>query len=125
MKKLLIIMVMGLLFNNISYSNVSAKLANIQKELEILEQNEINKFKAEEKKSLLSQKNYDNYIMMITASSSKVEEMNANVSTSLFPKEVKELIKKYETFIRDTTKEAALEKRKVDEFNQLKSILGY
>ncbi len=125
MKKISIVLVMVFSLSSLSYSNASAKLSAIQKELELLEQKEINKFKAEEKNAEQSKMRYDNYLMMMSESNKKIELMNSSLSTSLFPKETKKLIEKYESFAKLIKREASVEKKKIDEFNQLKNILGY
>ncbi len=125
MKKISIVLVMVFSLSSLSYSNALAKLSAIQKELELLEQKEINKFKAEEKNAEQSKMRYDNYLMMMSESNKKIELMNSSLSTSLFPKETKKLIEKYESFAKLIKREASVEKKKIDEFNQLKNILGY
>lgn len=127
MKKLIISL--GLLFalSSMVYpsTNIELSLGNIEKEFKLLEQKEKEKFNQEEKKAQISQQKYNNYITMINTISERITSLQANEKTSFFPQQQKGLLENYRKLDKELKISAGNEKKQIEEFNQLKSILGY
>lgn len=125
MKKILLILALLLSLGSLSYGGVSDTLTSIEKELQVLESKEKERFKVEEKNAINSANRYKNYAKMISTSTDRVNNLKESESTALFPKENKVISKKYSNLVKLLEKEAMIEKKKVDEFNQLKKIMNY
>lgn len=127
MKKLIISL--GLLFalSSMAYSstNIELSLGNIEKEFKLLEQKEKEKFKQEEKKAQVSQQKYSSYVTMINTISDRMKSLQASEKTSFFPQQQKGLLENYKKLDKELRISAGNEKKQIEEFNQLKAILGY
>lgn len=127
MKKIIISLGLMLTLSSLGYSstNIELSLGNIEKEFKLLEQKEKEKFKGEEKKAQISQQKYNKYVEMITVIGERVSSLQASEKTSFFPQQQKELLENYKKLDKELRVSAGNEKKQIEEFNQLKSILGY
>lgn len=127
MKKLLLIT--AIITATTAYSAtpdyITKSLKNLENEINILNQKEANKFKEEEKKNALSVQRYSNYVKMINQINSRIEYLNANMSTSFFSREQKSVLDRFQKLDKQLRDAAEMERKKIDEFKQLKAILGY
>lgn len=127
MKKLVIFLGLMLVLTSLTYSstNIELSLGNIEKEFKLLEQKEKEKFKGEEKKAQVSQQKYQNYVTMINTINERVASLQASEKTSFFPQQYRALLENYKKLDKELRVSAANEKKQIEEFNQLKSVLGY
>lgn len=125
MKKLLLFLTLSLAIGNLSFAAADDVLTSVQKELYALEQKEIARFKVEERNAAASTQNYINYMNMIDTANNKISELELTEPTSIYAKENKAIAAKYKNIVKELEKKAQEEKRKVDEFNQLKQIMNY
>lgn len=61
---------------------------------------------------------------MINQINSRIEYLNANMSTSFF-KRTKSVLDRFQKLDKQLRDAAEMERKKIDEFKQLKAILGY
>lgn len=127
MKKLIISFGLLYVLSSMAYSSTSIELnlGNIEKEFKLLEQKEKEKFNQEEKKAQISQQKYSNYVTMINTISERMTSLQASEKTSFFPQQQKGLLENYRKLDKELRVSAGNEKKQIEEFNQLKSILGY
>lgn len=127
MKKVIISLGIMLVLSSLSYSspNIELSLGNIEKEFKILEQKEKEKFKGEERKAQISQQKYNDYVLMINTIGERVSLLQASEKKSFFPQQHKTLLDNYRKLDRELRVSAGNEKKQIEEFNQLRSILGY
>lgn len=127
MKKIMMTLALITTLSTVTYSqtDVRSSLKNIESEFKLLEQKEKEKFKEEEAKNVISQQKYSNYVLMINKISERITALNASEKTSFFPQEQKNLLENYRKIDRELRISANEEQKKIEEFSQLKSILGY
>ncbi|MGL5655639.1 MAG: adhesion protein FadA [Fusobacteriaceae bacterium] len=127
MKKLMMTLALLGALTTVTYSesDIRNSLKSIENEFKLLEQREKEKFREEEEKNKVSQQKYSSYALMINKINERLTALNVSEKTSFFPQEQKKLSENYKKIDKELRIGATEEKRKIEEFNQLKSILGY
>ena len=125
MKKLRLLFCVSLLASSVAYANVEATLESINNEMQALEIKEKQKFKLEEEKAKQSEIKYNTFVAESETVNTKILELESSLEQSFYPEEQKALLNSYKSISKELKVAISDEGQKIEEFNQLKQILGY
>jgi hypothetical protein len=125
MKKLRLLLCISLLVSSVTYANIEATLESINNEMQALEIKEKQKFKLEEEKAKQSEIKYTTFVAESEIVNTKILELESSLEQSFYPEEQKSLLNSYKSISKELKEAISIEGQKIQEFNQLKQILGY
>lgn len=125
MKKMRMLLCISILATNVAYADIATTLESIDKEMKNLEIKEQQKFKIEETAAKQATIRYTNYVEYEATVTTKIAELESSMEQSFFPSEQKTILNSYKATSKELKQAIATEGQRIEEFNQLKQILGY